>query len=196
MGVITEKSSIGAGLGYEGSGVITKVGAGIKTHRVGDRVIMSSSGSFTTTKCISQKLCARMPDSMTFEEGATISAAYCTAIYCLMHAGRLSKGQVRALQQHLLQYSTNCEAAVSFDPFSRRRCWNRRSSNCEDDRGQSRIPSIVIHMKTANVIWKDLLYCGQRGKSQLLDQSLPYSTASYLQLSRCQLLSRHHGGDG
>jgi NADPH:quinone reductase-like Zn-dependent oxidoreductase len=36
-----------------------------------------------------------MPDSMTFEEGATMSAVYCTAIYCLMDAARLSKGQVR-----------------------------------------------------------------------------------------------------
>jgi NADPH:quinone reductase-like Zn-dependent oxidoreductase len=100
MGVITEKSFIGRGLGYEGSGIITKIGSGVTSLKVGDRVIVSSSGSFTTTHRISRKLCAKMPDSMTFEEGATMSAVYYTAIYCLMDAARLREGQVCAQTEH------------------------------------------------------------------------------------------------
>ncbi|KAL2062583.1 hypothetical protein VTL71DRAFT_5655 [Oculimacula yallundae] len=93
MGVVIEKLSIGRGLGYEGSGTVTKVGQGVKKFKKGDRVIMGGSGSFTSTHQLSEKLCAKIPDGMTFEEGATMSAVYCTAIYCLIDAARLIKGQ-------------------------------------------------------------------------------------------------------
>jgi NADPH:quinone reductase-like Zn-dependent oxidoreductase len=107
--VITEQRSIGRGLGYEASGFVTKVGQKVTSHRVGDRVIASSSGSFTTRQVISEKLCAKMPDTMSFTEGATMSAVYCTAIYCLLDAGKLKKGQVsseRWLVQIFLILST------------------------------------------------------------------------------------------
>lgn len=94
MGVITEKSSIGRGFGYEGSGIVIETGQSAKKFKKGDRVIISSSGSFTSTHQVSETLCTRIPDGMTFEEGAAMSAVYCTAIYCLIDAARLSKGQV------------------------------------------------------------------------------------------------------
>ena len=94
LGVIAEPYSIGRGMGYECSGVVTAVGSGVRDHCVGDRVLACSSGSFTSSLRVSETLCAKMPDSMTFEEGATLPAVYCTAIYCLLDAGRLSKGMV------------------------------------------------------------------------------------------------------
>lgn len=93
MGVITEESSIGRGLGYEASGIVTKLGPDVKTLNVGDRIIMSSSGSFTTTHHLSEKLCAKMPDGLSFTDGATMSAAYSTAILCLIDAAKLRKGE-------------------------------------------------------------------------------------------------------
>lgn len=91
--MITEKSSIGRGLGYEGSGLVLQVGSAVHKLSVGDRVIMSSSGSLTSTQQLDQRLCVKMPDSMTYEEGATMSAVYCTAIHCLLDVGGLRKGQ-------------------------------------------------------------------------------------------------------
>jgi NADPH:quinone reductase-like Zn-dependent oxidoreductase/2-polyprenyl-3-methyl-5-hydroxy-6-metoxy-1,4-benzoquinol methylase len=92
LGVITEPSSIGRGMGYECSGEVITVGSGVTKHRIGDRVIASSSGSFTTSHYVSEQLCAKLPDAMSFEDGATLPAVYCTAIYCLLDTGRLKKG--------------------------------------------------------------------------------------------------------
>ncbi|OGM50547.1 hypothetical protein ABOM_000924 [Aspergillus bombycis] len=92
-GVITEKSSIGRGLGYEGSGLVLEVGSAVDKLSPGDRVIMSSSGSLTTIQKLDQRLCVKMPDFLSYEEGATMSAVYCTAIHCLLDVGGLRKGK-------------------------------------------------------------------------------------------------------
>ncbi|WYZ43619.1 hypothetical protein EsH8_VII_000055 [Colletotrichum jinshuiense] len=92
LGVITEPYSIGRGLGYECSGTVTAVGPNVSEFRVGDRVIAGCSGSFTTVLQAPKELCSKIPDSMSFEEAATIMAVYCTAIYCLLDVGRLTKG--------------------------------------------------------------------------------------------------------
>ncbi|EJP66434.1 polyketide synthase, putative [Beauveria bassiana ARSEF 2860] len=91
-GVISAKSSIGRGFGYEGSGIVVAVGANVAKLTPGDRVIMSSSGCLATTMSLDQRLCVKMPDNMTFLEGATMSAVNCTAIYGLLDSGKLTKG--------------------------------------------------------------------------------------------------------
>lgn len=94
LGIVAEPYSIGRGMGYECSGTVTAVGSSVTEHRVGDRVIASSSGSFTTSLQVSETLCVKMPDTLTFEEGASMLAVYCTAIYCLLDVGRLARGMV------------------------------------------------------------------------------------------------------
>lgn len=91
-GVITEKSSIGNGFGYEGSGVVMKVGSSVQKLSVGDRVVVSSSGSLATTVRLDQRLCTKIPDTLSHEEASTMSSAYATAIICLLDLGRLTKG--------------------------------------------------------------------------------------------------------
>ncbi|KAJ5198035.1 uncharacterized protein N7498_007152 [Penicillium cinerascens] len=93
-GVITEKSFIGRGLGYEGSGLILEVGTAVNKLSPGDRVIMSSSGSLTTTQKLDQRLCVKILNSLSYEEGATMSVVYCTAIHCLLDIGGLRKGKL------------------------------------------------------------------------------------------------------
>ncbi|KAK7718985.1 Type I Iterative PKS [Diaporthe eres] len=92
VGVVAEPSAIGRGLGCECSGVITDVGPGVSTHRVGDRVIVCSSGAFTTSMDVSEHLCVTAPDTMTFEQAASMPVVYSTAIYCLLDAARLAEG--------------------------------------------------------------------------------------------------------
>lgn len=60
---------------------------------LGDRVITTSSGSLATTQQLDQRLCVKMPNSLTYEEGATMSVVYCTAIHCLLDVGGLRKGR-------------------------------------------------------------------------------------------------------
>ncbi|KAJ0116060.1 hypothetical protein J7T55_005006 [Diaporthe amygdali] len=92
VGVVAEPSAIGRGLGCECSGVITDIGPGVSKHRVGDRVVVCSSGSFTTSMDVSEHLCVTAPDTMTFEQAASMPVVYSTAIYCLLDAARLAKG--------------------------------------------------------------------------------------------------------
>lgn len=81
----------GQGLGYENCGIVTKVGNGVTSLKASDRVIGSSSGSFTTRMVLDAKLCTKVLDSMTFAQGATMSTVYCTAMYCLEGIANLDK---------------------------------------------------------------------------------------------------------
>ncbi|KKY36228.1 putative polyketide synthase [Diaporthe ampelina] len=92
VGVVAEPSAIGRGLGCECSGVITDIGPGVSKHRVGDRVVVCSSGSFATSMDVSQHLCVTAPDTLTFEQAASMPVVYSTAIYCLLDAARLAGG--------------------------------------------------------------------------------------------------------
>ncbi|KAF2113891.1 polyketide synthase 1 [Lophiotrema nucula] len=92
-GVVTEKSAIGRGFGFEGSGIVAAVGAGVSTCSVGDRVLFCCSGSFATRTVIDERLACVMPDTLTFEEAATIPTVYGTAIHCLVTAGHLRQGE-------------------------------------------------------------------------------------------------------
>lgn len=85
------------GIGLEGSGVIRQIGPDVQDFKVGDRVLIFEHGCFSTRLVTSAKLCAKMPDNLSFEEAATMPCVYSTAIYSLLTVGRLEPGQVRAL---------------------------------------------------------------------------------------------------
>lgn len=99
VGVVAEPSTIGRGLGCECSGVVTEIGPGVSKHRVGDRVMVCSSGSFATSMEVSEHLCVTAPDTLTFEEAASMPVVYCTVIYSLLDAARLADGMVSAARQ-------------------------------------------------------------------------------------------------
>lgn len=94
VGVVAEPSAIGRGLGCECSGVITDIGPDVSKHRVGDRVVVCSSGSFTTSMDVSEHLCVTAPDTLTFEQAASMPVVYSTVIYSLLDAARLAEGMV------------------------------------------------------------------------------------------------------
>jgi NADPH:quinone reductase-like Zn-dependent oxidoreductase len=97
LGVIKAKGFTGRGLGYENCGIVTKVGKDVTSLKVGDCVIGSFSGSFPTRMVLDAKLCAKIPDSMTFAQRATMSTVYCTAMYCLEDTANLGKHNVCGL---------------------------------------------------------------------------------------------------
>ena len=74
--------------------MVTRLGPDVKDLRVGDRVILFSRGSFSTSIITSEKLCEVIPDELSFEEGATMPCVYATAIYSLIDIGGLKRGQV------------------------------------------------------------------------------------------------------
>lgn len=84
--------------GFEGAGIICSIGPNVEHLRVGDRVAFSSVGCFSTSLSMRQSACAKIPDSLSFEEAATMPCVYGTAMYGLMEVARLEKGQVSFFQ--------------------------------------------------------------------------------------------------
>ena len=96
MGVVDD--STGA-LGIECSGIVRRVGRKVKSMQIGDRVLAVHSGSFPSRIVISESYCAKMPDELTFEDGATMPCVHATVIYSLITIGRINKGQVGRLPE-------------------------------------------------------------------------------------------------
>lgn len=90
MGII---DLVGRGLGCESCGIVRKVGPEVKHLKVGDRVLCCTDGSFSTTWYMSELFCAKMPDSLSFDEAATIPLVYSTVVAGLIDSAKLSKGQ-------------------------------------------------------------------------------------------------------
>ncbi|KAI9759233.1 MAG: Type I Iterative PKS, partial [Geoglossum simile] len=93
MGIIEGRRREGRGLGLEGAGIIRRVGPEATNLKVGDKVLCICSGSFQTTLTVTEKLCSKMADGLSFVEAATMPCVYNTAIYSLMDLARLQKGQ-------------------------------------------------------------------------------------------------------
>jgi NADPH:quinone reductase-like Zn-dependent oxidoreductase len=92
--IITETTAISTGLGLECSGIITETGSDVSNLSIGDRIVIISSGSFTTSQIVSTSLCAKIPDEMNFEDAAALPVAYCTAIHGIVDLGRVREGMV------------------------------------------------------------------------------------------------------
>jgi NADPH:quinone reductase-like Zn-dependent oxidoreductase len=81
-------------LGHEASGVVRAIGPNVTNLRVGDRVMLAGRSTFSTSIVISELLCAKIPDEMSFVEAATMPIVYGTAMQAVVTVGRLEKGQV------------------------------------------------------------------------------------------------------
>ncbi|KAL4744332.1 hypothetical protein BDW72DRAFT_212821 [Aspergillus terricola var. indicus] len=81
------------GLGIESSGIVTRVGPEVTDLRVGDRVMLLGDGSFGSHVVTPERLCARIPTSLDFEDAASMPAVSATAVCSLFHIGKLQKGQ-------------------------------------------------------------------------------------------------------
>jgi NADPH:quinone reductase-like Zn-dependent oxidoreductase len=92
--VIEDQRSIGRGLGCDCSGIVTRVGPKAEDLRVGDRVLCVETGSFRSRIALGEKLCAKVPNQISFEEAATMTTVFGTALYCLEDIARMKKGDV------------------------------------------------------------------------------------------------------
>jgi len=79
--------------GVEGSGIVRKVGSGIRNLKVGDHVMLASAGLFSTRKVLPANVCLKLPDNISLQDAATILCVFTTAIHSLVDMGRLQKGQ-------------------------------------------------------------------------------------------------------
>ncbi|KAI0205645.1 hypothetical protein F4808DRAFT_239972 [Astrocystis sublimbata] len=80
-------------LGVECSGVVTRLGKGVSDYAVGDRVLTVANGWYRTYVRNSQESFQKLPESMSFEEGASMMISYGTAAYSVYNAARLEAGE-------------------------------------------------------------------------------------------------------
>ena len=95
MGIIDGQKADGDGLGCECSGVVKEIGPGVQDLKVGDRVCVGAPDTYATILRTTSDHCAKMPDNLSFEDGATMPCVYGTVIHGLLDLARLEKGQVR-----------------------------------------------------------------------------------------------------
>lgn len=81
-------------LGFEGAGIIKKVGSKVKTLRVGDRVAVFENNVFATTVVTLEALCVKIPDELSFNDASVMFFPYATAMHSLIDVGGLQRGQV------------------------------------------------------------------------------------------------------
>ena len=81
------------GYGVECAGIITKLGKATHNLSIGDRVCAIAPSSFASRVRASQSLVSIIPDTMTFETGASIPSVFTASYYCLYHAAHLKKNE-------------------------------------------------------------------------------------------------------
>ena len=81
----------GPTLGLECAGRIVRVGPGVETLKVGDRVMAFAASSFATHVTINSSQAAKLPENMSDFAAATIPVAFFTAYYALITQAKLSR---------------------------------------------------------------------------------------------------------
>ncbi|PYH30922.1 fatty acid synthase S-acetyltransferase [Aspergillus neoniger CBS 115656] len=81
-------------LGLEGSGTVTRTGPGVTRVQEGDRVMTGASkGCFSSRVIMTESLCVRIPDNLSFEDAATMPSVFLTAIHSLIELAKLQAGE-------------------------------------------------------------------------------------------------------
>ncbi|CAL9650217.1 3-ketoacyl-CoA thiolase (plasmid) [Streptomyces sp. enrichment culture] len=80
-------------LGLEFAGVVRETGPAVRHLRPGDRAMGLALGAFGTEVRGDGHLMTRLPDALTFEEGATVPLAFLTAHYALTGLGDVRPGE-------------------------------------------------------------------------------------------------------
>ncbi|KAL3417435.1 polyketide synthase [Phlyctema vagabunda] len=95
MGLVDSGS---VGLGLEGSGVITAIGSDVNDLQVGDRVMTMGQNYFSTQTIATADHVVKIPDTLTFEDAATMPCVYVTVIHALLKMAEIRKGQSILIQ--------------------------------------------------------------------------------------------------
>ncbi|KAF2173407.1 hypothetical protein M409DRAFT_61833 [Zasmidium cellare ATCC 36951] len=85
-------------LSHEGSGIVRRVSPGVTNVAVGDRVCWMGKGVFSNVERFSAQHLHKIADTDSFEQIASMPLAFSTAVYGLLHLGRLRKGEKVLIQ--------------------------------------------------------------------------------------------------
>lgn len=80
-------------LGFECSGVVSRVGSHVSHLHIGQRVAAWTDGNFSNYARTHAGLVQPIPDNMSFATAASLPIVYTTAVYALKHVARIRKGE-------------------------------------------------------------------------------------------------------
>ena len=80
-------------MGYECSGVITRVGSSITDFKAGDHVCTMTKGHYANYIRLPGAIVGHVPHDMPFEKAASLPMVFCTAYYALYDIARLEKDE-------------------------------------------------------------------------------------------------------
>src|ERR1700690_1337753 len=93
VGMYPDAPKIPCVIGYEVAGVVDQVGKDITTIAEGDRVMgVPYFGGYTDTICLAPEQVFKLPEKMSFEEGAALPVVYGTAYNMMLFCGNLREG--------------------------------------------------------------------------------------------------------
>ena len=81
-------------IGSDGSGIVSRIGATVPHLQPGDRVAFARSGCMRTHVRIDSALVQRLPESMSFAEGAAAPLAMMVAYQSLVEVARVKRGEI------------------------------------------------------------------------------------------------------
>ncbi|KAI9294819.1 GroES-like protein [Neoconidiobolus thromboides FSU 785] len=89
------QSNIGSNImGIEVAGTVTEVGEDVKNIKIGDRVCgLVYGGGYSEYAVIHSKLTFKLPNSLSFEQGAAIPESYLSSYYILKKIGQIAPGK-------------------------------------------------------------------------------------------------------
>ncbi|MDH6107809.1 acyl transferase domain-containing protein/NADPH:quinone reductase-like Zn-dependent oxidoreductase/acyl carrier protein [Kitasatospora sp. MAP12-15] len=95
MGLLATDEGAGYRIGFECTGLVTAVGAGVETVRAGDTVLAVDlrGGAFSTFVTVPAAAVAPVPEGIATEAAAGLPTAFLTAWYALRHIGGLTAGE-------------------------------------------------------------------------------------------------------
>ena len=80
-------------LGLECAGIVTALGEKVRGFKLGDKVIAIADNSFSQYLTINSLLAIPKPESLSYEEAATIPVTFLTAYYTLVHLAQIQPGE-------------------------------------------------------------------------------------------------------
>ncbi len=93
MGLYPDAPKLPCTVGYEVSGVIDRVGAGVEGLAEGDRVLaLTRFGGQASVVCATAAQVRRLPAKMTLEQAAALPVTYLTAFHILHRVARVRRG--------------------------------------------------------------------------------------------------------
>lgn len=135
-------------MGMEAAGIVEAVGPGVTSVAVGDRVFGRARGSHATHVLFDEVHTLRLPDSLTFVEGAAIPVGWLTAWHALVTVARS-----RAGERVLIEAIASSVGSAALQIAKWQGCWVAGTASRDDKcaRGIAAGADAAYNYKTGNL---------------------------------------------